>query len=296
MKRWHYATLASVALLVAMINLFSAHKSGGASLAPEPSGRTVPIGNLPGWRQVFYDDFRGESIPTGAFSGCSNGSPYVCNGLPAPMQSKWWSYADGWPDSEHACVYKPSQTVSISGDVLDIFFHTASDGTCMTAAPVPKLPGAVDSSNGQLYGRYSVRMKADPLTDYKAAFLLWPDSEKWPADGEIDFPEGTLDGQPSAYMHHQGATSASQQDGYLTGVTYTDWHTYTIEWTPNYVKFLLDDRVIGVSTETPLIPDTPMHWVLQAESGLDGKKPAASSRGNLQIAWVAIWSYYPSTT
>jgi beta-glucanase (GH16 family) len=164
----------------------------------------------------------------------------------------------------------------------------------MAAAPVPRLPDPVDNSNGQLYGRYSVRMKADSLSDYKAVFLLWPDSYKWPSDGEMDFPEGTLDGEPSAYMHYRGATNASQQDGYLTGVTYTAWHTYTIEWTPDYVKFLLDGQVIGDSTERSLIPDTPMHWVLQAESGLDGRTPATGSRGNLQIAWVAIWSYDPS--
>jgi len=175
---------------------------------------------------------------------------------------------------------------------MNMYIHTASNGTCMTAVPSPLIPNG-SSSNGQLYGMYSVRMKSDPVPGYKTAFLLWPDSENWPQDGEIDFPEGSLDSTVGAYMHHQGATSGSQQDGYSSSTTYTSWHTYTIEWTPSSLKFLIDGQVIGDSTAN--IPDTPMHWVLQTESEIGGSKPAASASGNLQIAWVSVWSYDPGT-
>jgi len=259
----------------------------------DPSGQPVPIGNLPGWKQVFYDDFQNESVLAGQFSGCST-SAFNCTGLSSAMQAKWWDYPDGWLDTAGNCEYYPSQVMSISGGIMNMFIHTTANDICMTAAPEPKLPEPTDSSNGQLYGMYSVRMRADPVPGYKTAFLLWPDSNDWPADGEIDFPEGGLDGTSNAYMHYQGATSGSQQDAYSTGITYTGWHTYTIEWTPDYVKFLLDGQVVGDSTDTSYIPDTPMHWVLQTESDLDGDKPAASAQGNLQIAWVSIWSYDPS--
>lgn len=271
----------------------SPSSSSAASSAPDPSGQSVPIGNLQGWRQIFYDDFQGETLSAGQFSGCGS-STYVCSGLPSSMQSKWWDYPDDWLDSNKVCEYEPSQTISVSGDIMNMFIHTVADGTCMTAAPVPRLPDPVDSSNGQLYGMYSVRMKSDPVAGYKTAFLLWPDSENWPEDGEIDFPEGALDGTVDAYMHYKGATVGSQQDAYITDVSYTAWHTYTIEWTPDYVKFLLDGKVMGDSTDASLIPDTPMHWVMQTESGLDGGKPESGAQGNLQIAWAAIWSYDPS--
>jgi hypothetical protein len=267
-------------------------KFGGSS-DPDPSGQSVPIGSQPGWQQVFYDDFTNESVSLGQFSNCGT-SPEVCTGLPSALQSKWWDYPDTWPDTANTCEYYPSQTMSVAGNIMNMFIHTASNGTCMTAVPEPLIPGA-SSSNGQLYGMYSVRMKSDPVAGYKTAFLLWPDSESWPQDGEIDFPEGDVDGTVGAYMHHQGATSGSQQDGYSSTTTYTSWHTYTIEWTPSYVKFLIDGQVIGDSTDTSNIPDTPMHWVLQTESDLSGVKPAASASGNLQIAWVAIWSYKPGS-
>jgi len=51
------------------------------------------------------------------------------------------------------------------------------------------LPGAVGKEGGLLYGRYAIHFKADPVPGYKTSWLLWPDSEKWPQDGEIDFPE-----------------------------------------------------------------------------------------------------------
>ena len=252
----------------------------------------MPIGNLPGWNQVFYDDFQGESVSTGQFSGCSS-DPYTCSDLPSSTISKWADYPDGWADTEGNCDYEPSQTLSISGGVLNMYIHTSSDGTCMTAAPIAKLPNPVDSSNGQLYGMYSVRMRSDPVPGYLVAFLLWPDDGNWPQDGEIDFPNGDLDSSMDAFMHHEGGTSGSDQDYYLTNTTLADWHTYTIEWTPNYVKFLIDGQVIGDSTDTSEIPDTPMHWVMQTESDLDSTKPSSSAQGNLQIAWAAVWSYAP---
>lgn len=32
----------------------------------------------------------------------------------------------------------------------------------------------------------------------------WPDDEIWPLNGEVDFPEGGLNGTIDAFMHHQG--------------------------------------------------------------------------------------------
>jgi hypothetical protein len=263
------------------------------STEPDPSGQTVPIGDLPGWKQVFADDFQGESVSTGQFSNCSS-SDNTCSSLPASTKSKWWDYPDGWRDTSGTCDYEPSQTLSISDDTLDMFIHTSSSGACMAAAPIAKLPDAVDSSNGQLYGMYSVRMRSDAVPGYLAAFLLWPDNGIWPQDGEIDFPNGELNGTVGAFLHHQGGSSGSDQDAYITSTAFTGWHTYTLEWTPNYVKFLIDGQVIGDSTNQSEIPNTPMHWVMQTESDLSGAKPAANAQGDLQIAWAAVWSYDPS--
>jgi beta-glucanase (GH16 family) len=150
----------------------------------------------------------------------------------------------------------------------------------MAAALLPVLPGK------QLYGKYVIRFRSDALQGFKVAWLLWPDSENWPYDGEMDFPESGLNGTIAAYMHRQAGTSGADQDAYKTAATYTSWHTATIEWSPNAVNFILDDQLIGTSTAR--IPVTSMHWVIQTESCLP-TCPSATTAGNLQIDWMAAY-------
>jgi hypothetical protein len=259
----------------------------GNATPAAPSGEPMPVGDLPGWHQVFSDDFTVE-VPMGGFSGCSAGSSTVtskCSGLPAAVSAKWWAYPDSWPDSSGNGRYYPSQVLSIHDGVLDYDIHSA-DGIHMVAAAVPKLPGGIDGG-GLRYGAFAVRFRADPLPGYKVAGLLWPDSENWPADGEIDFPEGNLDGQINAFMHHAGATSGAEQDAYTTGTSFTGWHTAVIEWTPGSCQFILDGRLIGTSSR--FVPSGPMHWVLQAETALDGSVPSPVTAGHLYVDWVVAY-------
>jgi hypothetical protein len=259
-----------------------------AETATNPSGAAMPVGNLPGWNQVFSDDFT-TSVPVGGFSNCTLGSSIMdsdCSGLPASVESQLWAYPDGWTDTSGNGRYTPSQVLSIHNNMLDYYLHTSS-GIHEVAAVVPKIPGG-PTGNGLQYGAYAIRFKTDTISSYKTAFLLWPDSENWPADGEIDFPEGNLDSTMSAYMHQEGATSGSQQDAYNTSDTYASWHTAVIEWTPTTCEFILDGQVIGTSIS--LIPNTPMHWVLQAETALSGGAPADSISGHIYIAWIAAYA------
>jgi beta-glucanase (GH16 family) len=206
------------------------------------------------------------------------------------VAGKWSAYPDGWPDTTHNGTYYPSKVISIQNGVLNLYLHT-ENGIHMVSAPVPKIPGAVGSEGGLLYGRYVIRFKSDPIPGYKTAWLLWPDSETWPRDGEVDFPEGELDSTISAFMHRQDGTSGSDQDAFGSSITYTSWHTATLEWLPSSLRFFLDGQLIGTSTSR--IPNTPMHWVIQTETATDGSVPSDAAAGNVQIDWVTV--YVPST-
>lgn len=235
-----------------------------------PSGVPMPVGDLPGWRQVFTDDFTG-SVPVGQF--------------PAAVSSKWRVYLDGWKDTSKNGTYSPSKVVSIQNGVLNKYLHTEG-GLARVAAILPIIPGA-NSSGGLPAGRFAVRFRADAVPGYKTAWLLWPDSEVWPRDGEIDFPEGDLDGTISGFMHRQGATSGGDQDAVSTTARYTSWHTAIIEWTPGRCRFILDGQVI--LDKTSRVPNTSMHWVIQTETDLSGQAPSPTAAGNVQIDWVAVW-------
>jgi hypothetical protein len=234
------------------------------------TGQAMPDGDIPGWHQIFAADFPIDT-PVGSFPGTL-------------YESQFKVYHDSTPDTagqkRAPSRYYPSRVVSVSNGLLNLYLHT-ENGTPLAAAILPIIPG------NHLYGKYTLRFRSDALAGFKTAWLLWPDSENWPHDGEIDFPEGPLDGTFSAFMHPQNGTSGSDQEAYSTGATYTSWHTTSIEWSPDKVKFILDDRLIGTSTTR--IPNTPMHWVIQTEACLP-TCPAATTAGNLQIAWIVAYT------
>jgi hypothetical protein len=230
------------------------------------SGVAMPVGNLPGWTQTFAEDF---SVPLarGAF--------------PGPYASKWTSY-DGFKDTFGIAQYDKS-VISVQGGYLDLYLHT-QDGIARTAAPIPLVTG---KWGGQVYGRFSTRMRADPLPAYKTAFLLWSDVDNW-NDGEIDFPEGAIANIPVAHNHCVGNASKSCFDA-ESSVRYSDWHTYTIDWTPTRLSFYIDGALLGSTTTS--IPTKPLHWVLQVES--DEEVPASNVAGHLQVDWATVYDYTP---
>lgn len=282
--------VAGAVLLVVTAAATGAAEGGpgaGASVGPavaslrkvtSPSGQRMPVGDIvdpsgQAWRQVFADDFT-ETVPLGSW--------------PAAVSARWGAYPNTWRDTSGNGTYDCARVCSQSGGVLDLHLHSAN-GVTYVAAPVPRIPGASASRWGDLRsGRYVIRFRADAVPGFKTAWLLWPESETWPRDGEIDFPEGDLDGMISAFMHRQDGTSPSDQDGYATRARYTTWHTAVIEWVAGVrCTFWLDGRKIGESTSR--VPNTPMHWVIQTETRLSGGPPPATAAGRVRIDWVAVY-------
>jgi len=233
------------------------------------SSSSMPSGDLPGWRQGFAEDFDVDA-PLGSFPGSA-------------YRDRWTGY-EGLPDTSGAGRYSNERVVSVHDGVLDMHLRT-EDGVPLVAAPTPLVGG---SWGGQTYGRYSVRFRADAVEGYKTAWLLWPDSDKW-ADGEIDFPEGPLDGSMYAAnlcVGHAGTFCYKSDDL----ATFTAWHVATIEWTPDAVTFYLDGQKVGSSDSSPR---KPMHWILQTET--DHGRPPASSSGHVEVDWVTVYERAPSS-
>jgi hypothetical protein len=272
------AAVAGVELL--RLSAATTDPPGSGTKKPATTTTAVPVPktspgdeDLPGWTYLF-----GESFDTNAAAGRF-----------LTTYPEWDAYKTGWPDTSKRGTYDVNQ-LSVKSGVLHIVMGEGADGKPRTAVPYPLINGrnSADPSN-QLYGRYEVRFRSDPVEGYKTAFLLWPKSEVWPRDGEIDFPEGSVDGTIAAFMHRQDGTSGSDQDAFSTDVTYSSWRVATIEWSPKKVRFLLDGQLVGESTKR--IPDTPMRWVLQTETCLGGCVIPADARGSVQIDYVKVWKY-----
>lgn len=286
-----HRALSSV-LLAAVLVLIVGGCGGGVSTGPGSASAegqrarrgalpadALPVGDLPGWRQVFVEDFTEGDVPVGGF--------------PGPVYGRKWSanYVDGTPDtagqkSAGRSGYYPSKVLSVRDGVLDMYLHS-ENGISMGAAPAPKLdPASPRPYDSLLYGRYSVRFRSEALPGFKTAWLLWPDSGVWPRDGEIDYPEGDLSGTFYGAVHQAGSNRNIFRE-FPSGTGFTSWHVATFEWGPGRVEFFLDGVSIGASTAG--IPDRPMHFILQTESCLTGC-PAPTTAGHLQVDWVAIWA------
>lgn len=262
-------------LLLLSLLLLALSMGPASAQAAGPSGEALPIGDLPGWHQTFADDFTG-TVPLGSVGDA---------GIPN------WPYAYNNPDTSGRngtkSAWDSAKTISVGGGLLDYYLHTANGAA---------VSGTVGRKASQIYGRYDVRMRADSIPGYKTAFLLWPDSEAWPRDGEIDFPEGDLNGTVGGATHYQGGASGGDQDVWngSKSATYSGWHTYSIQWTPTALTYQIDGTT--VHTTTKRIPNTPMHWVLQAESRIGEGQPPASASGHVQIDWATEYAYAPGTT
>jgi len=247
-----------------------------APAVPGASGVPAPAGDLPGWRQIFLDDFTQNVSSWGACSSYDQGRN--CPSLPEPYRSKWWAYASNYEDTREknhgdGGHYEP-RNLSMADGMLRWPMRRVN-GETQGAAPSPKV-------GPRTYGRFAVRFRMESAPGFKVAWLLWRASGSW---GEIDFPEGELDGGICAFNH--GASGGNAFARCLGTPMAGAWHTAIVEWMPGRINFILDDQQIGTTTSE--VPDVPMNWVLQSETSLDGPPPDGTS-ANIYVDWVAAWA------
>jgi hypothetical protein len=237
--------------------------------AGDPSGVSMPSTDGGAWNRVFSEDFTDTTAP-GRFE-----SDYADR----------FSVYHGFADTAGTGRYQAS-TLSTHDGMLDMRLRTTKGGTPLAGGVVPLVGG---EWGGQTSGRYSIRMRSDEVDGYGVAVLLWSDENVW-ADGEVDFPEGAL-GAPASLNVHCLEDPAQKCLQYDTAASLADWHTYTIEWTPSRMSFLIDDRVVSTTTES--IPASRMHLVVQA--GSNGGHPPRSAAGSLLVDWMTIDVPVPGT-
>ena len=237
------------------------------TIANTTSGEAMPVGDLPGWHQIFSDDFT---------------TNVAMGGFPGPYANKWDAY-DGFPDSSGNAMFT-KKIISVHDGFLDMYLHT-ENGTVLGAAPVPLISGN-GVWKGQTYGRYSIRFKSDSLHDFGAGWVLWPDDNNW-NEGEIDFPEGSLDNTIAGFVHCLGHPVDNCAWLFSSSLFASSWHTATIDWKPTSVTFYLDGH--NMITNTNAVPTALLHWVLQTAT--NSGKPTAAVAGHVLIDWAVIYSW-----
>ncbi|GAB4082256.1 hypothetical protein GCM10028783_32050 [Modestobacter muralis] len=238
--------------------------------APDPA---APVTDLPGWTLQLHEDFTTDAA-LGDFDSVYPG----------------WAAYDGYRDTsrvngrplESQGRYASDTTTTVHDGTADMEVHTEG----VTPQVMALTPGPAQV--GQLYGRYSIRVRSDRAADFKFAFLLWPVSEQW-AQGELDFPEATLGDDVYGYAHDVTGDPSRNAWSVRTGSDMSSWHTATIEWEPGRVTYVLDD-LSWTTTDPAAVPTHPMRPVVQVETQVTAQPPDPAVRAHVLVDWIAVWS------
>jgi len=169
---------------------------------------------------------------------------------------KWWVYDDG----------------KTAGGKVNASQLGVGDGLLTISGQGAGKPGAVSgglqTAFATTYGRWTVRFREDAGAGYGAGVLLWPADEVWPEHGELDIaeiPKG--DRQQVFTAIHYGARNRVVGAAKVKG-DFTQFHTFTLEWTEHGIKEWLDGKVIlDVKAPKEAIPSWPMRFAMQQDIG-----------------------------
>lgn len=197
------------------------------------------------------------------------------------------TYANSFQPYDDVAPYFPRQMISSHDGVMDVYM----DGTKGAAGSF----GSPSDYFNRVGGRFAMRAKALDAIGNGTAVMLWPSArlqsdgttgERW-ADGEIDYPESNFDLSPYVHHHRMIVGSEGLSDDYLTGVSWRDWHVYSVEWYPpgkgptpatGSVRYYVDE--VLVMTVTTNIPTVAHRYMFQVGN--------YGTPGHMYIDWVTV--------
>jgi beta-glucanase (GH16 family) len=226
----------------------------------------MPTGDLPGWRQVFADDFTGNAI-----------------------DDRKWGLYEGQPAGDPGGWWEPSHVEVGDGVVKLRSYRDPRFGNRWVS-------GGMSSARAltQRYGKYEVRFRVDAGYGIAAALLLWPTADHWPP--EIDFAEHGGENRVRRHMTatlHQGEDDRTIQR--TVEADFTCWHTMGVEWTPGRLVYTLDGRP-WATVDDPGVPDEAMELDAQTQAGTEGDiwnpAPDEGTPGevDMEIDWAVAYA------
>ncbi|GGG32206.1 hypothetical protein GCM10010964_20200 [Caldovatus sediminis] len=220
----------------------------------EQPGGAPPAAPAPGsdadqnawkFRETFFDGFDGNSVVHANWPMIYGGTTY-------------WNGAFYWDPGE----------VSVGNGMLTIGLSKQSNGMWsvggLSTGPYPGAPEGIGYTF--TYGRVDIRAKvSEEVNGAGPCFLLWPaDLSRWPPEVNIlETPYG--DGMFTNHWRGPGGNNDDRYESHFFDIDYSQWHTYTLDWTPDRLALYVDGRLIHEFTEN--IPNEPMSVGLQGHVG-----------------------------
>lgn len=149
--------------------------------------------------------------------------------------------------------------------------------------------GGVNLNDPATYGRWEVRARMDAGAGAAPGLVLWPTSDRWPVDGELDLMESPYgDHQTVQQTTHWGQDN--QQENVETRIDAKQWHSYAVEWEQGVVRYFIDDKLTRERKGTPGydIPNKPMSLAIQVD-GPNGWIPTRDGSSPAEMAFHVDW-------
>jgi len=228
-----------------------------ATTGGDPIVGEDPTGTDPGtsgrWTPSWTEEFSG----TGMTSGCG-------------------SYGGGNDDGANA--WSPDQ-VTVSGDRLHLgLVRRENRGNPLTSG------GVGCWGRAQTYGRFEIRARVPRGKGLNSQIVLWPEN-----GGAADRTgiELLARGTETAYITNGWGAGAERTS--VPGRYSDTFHTYVIEWTPQYTRIVQDGKVLFRSERSY----TGSRWLGLVVSSGDRRTglpgPATPLPADFQIDRISVW-------
>ncbi len=267
---------------------------------------------------VWQDEFSGTSLDT------SKWSYQTGNGFTAGTD-----YVAGWGNNELEYYTDRASNVSVQGGNLVITARKEK-----ITGPTGSTTGTFDWTSGRVrtagklsraYGKFEIRAKFPRGKGFWPAIWMLPEEPSpyasWAANGEIDIAEG-WGSKPTEVAHtiHYGGVwpnnvYSGKTASYPNAGSMDQWHTYTLQWTPGKIQWLIDGQVTSEKTQWwsaknnppssdadlnawPAPFDRPFYLLLNLAVGgnFDGNPDATTpDQGQMLVDYVRVYGMQNET-
>ncbi|MGF9647996.1 DNRLRE domain-containing protein [Pseudarthrobacter oxydans] len=207
----------------------------------------------------------------------------VVQGWGTPVTGDEFNYT-GAPDATKWTVYN---SPGHAGNGIRSPQQVIVDGSkmVMTGTPQGTTAGMSAKFANQKYGRWEVRAAGSGDNEYHLVSILWPDSENWPCDGEVDYAETTGDWNVIKFFHHYSCENRQVSDERALDVS--QFHNYAVDWHPGGIVGYVDGVKWFETTNPAHQPPGPMHQTLQLDWFPDS---TANGAGEMRVDWVRVYA------
>jgi hypothetical protein len=219
-------------------------------------GPPLPSPNPNGRKLVFQDDFNGNAVNPAAWS-FYNSPGHAGNGLRRPSAFS----TDG-----HGQLVITAQMI---------------DGKIVS--------GGMANRVNQTYGLYEFRVRTDPdpTGTMSGVVLTWPQSGRWPQDGENDIYEtGTRANTRSPFSSFVHFGKQNSQRSFRHHADGAQWHTMAMDWSPSAIKVYRDGVLDWTVTNPKAIPKVAHHLCVQLDAFANRQ---LTTPVRMYVDWVRIY-------